>query len=140
MTMQPVTLHLPSPLYKRLKRRAERSHRTLEAELLEVVATAVPVVDELPADLEDAISPLSLLDDEALWRAAGSHFSAESAAQLEGLHLKRQRDGLTEAEAQALAGLMRQYERTLLVRAQAAALLKQRGHDVSGLIPDPSNQ
>jgi len=27
---------------------------------------------------------------------------------------------------------MRQYERTMLVRAQAAALLKERGFDVSG--------
>lgn len=134
MAMQPVTLNLPGPLYKRLKRRADRSHRTVEAELLEMVVSAVPVADELPAELEDAISPLALLDDEALWRAARSHFPAEASAQLESLHLKRQSEGLTEIETQTLAGLMRQYERAMLVRAQAAALLKQRGHDVAGLI------
>ncbi len=135
MTIQSVTLNLPGHLYNRLKRRAEQAHRTVEAELLEVVASAVPVADELPAELNEAISPLALLDDEALWRAARSHLPAEAAVQMENLHLKRQREGLTEAEAQTLAGLVRQYERAMLIRAQAAALLKQRGHDVSELAP-----
>jgi len=133
MAIQPVTLNLPSALYNRLKRRAEQTHRTVEAELLEVVAIAVPVTDEIPADLEDAISPLSLLDDEALWQAARSHLPKEATEQLESLHLKRQREGLTETESQTLAGLVRQYERAMLVRSQAAVLLKQRGHDVSNL-------
>ena len=91
MSVQPVTLNLPSALYARLKQRAERSRRTVEAELLEVVAAAVPVADELPADLNEAISPLTLLDDEALWRAARSRLAPEAAAQIESLHLKRQR-------------------------------------------------
>ena len=135
MTAQPVTLNLPGALYDLLKRRAEQARRTVEAELLEVVVAAVPVADELPADLAEAVSPLALLDDESLWRAARSHLPVESAAQLESLHLKRQREGLTDAEAQTLAALVRQYERAMLVRAQAATLLKQRGHDVSGLAP-----
>lgn len=46
MTIQPVTSNLPAHLYNRLKRRAEQAHRTVEAELLEVVASAVPVADE----------------------------------------------------------------------------------------------
>lgn len=133
MTGQSVTLHLPGPLYDRLKRQAERAHRTVEGALLEVVAKAVPVDDDLPEDLAEAISHLVLLDDAALWRAARSHLPTEVTAQMEGLHLKRQKDGLTEVEAQTLAGLVRQYERTMLVRAQATALLQERGHDVSEL-------
>jgi hypothetical protein len=106
----------------------------VEAELLEVVASAVPVADDLPVDLAQAISPLALLDDEALWRAARSHFPAEAVAQMEQLHLKRQREGLTGSEAETLAGLVRHYERAMLVRAQAAALLKERGYDVAELL------
>jgi hypothetical protein len=134
MSVQPITVNLPTILYSRLRRRAEQNRRTVEAELLEVVTTAVPVANELPADLNEAISPLSLLNDAALWRAARSRLASETAAQLEALHLKRQRDGLTATEEQTLAGLVRQYERVMLVRAQAAALLKQRGHDVSELL------
>jgi len=134
MSVQPITLNLPSALYARLQRRAAQSRRSIEAELLDVVAAAVPVADELPADLSEALSPLALLDDDALERAARSHLAPEAAAQLEELHLKRQREGLSESEAQTLAGLVRQYERAMLVRAQAAALLKQRGHNVPDLV------
>jgi len=75
-----------------------------------------------------------LLDDEALWRAARGSLPAAAATQMEDLHLKRQREGLTDSEVKTLDGLVRQYERTMLVRAQAAALLKERGHDVSQLL------
>ena len=92
MNVQTVTLNLPSPLYNRLKHRADQAHRTVEDELIQVVATAVPVGDELPADLSEAISPLSLLDDDALWQAARTHLPAQTAAQMEDLHLKRQRE------------------------------------------------
>lgn len=131
MTDQTVTLHVPAALYACLKRRAERSNRSVESELLDVLAAAVPVADDLPPDLAEAISPLSLLDDDALRRAAHNPLAAEAAAQLESLHLKRQREGLTEAEAATLAELVRQYERAMMVRSQAIALLHQRGHNVT---------
>ena len=134
MTVHAVTLHVPSLLYEQLKRRAEQAQRTVEAELLDIVVTSVPMSDDLPADLAEAITPLELLDDEALWRAARCSLPAEAATQMEDLHLKRQREGLTDSEVKTLDGLVRQYERTMLVRAQATALLKERGHDVSRLL------
>ena len=134
MTVQTVTLSMPSTLYDRIKRRAEQARRSVEAELLEAVAMAVPVADELPPDLVETISSLAHLDDETLQRAARSHFPTEKATELEALHLKRQDEGLTEDEAQRAAELTRQYERAMLIRAQATALLMQRGHDVSALI------
>ena len=134
MTVQSVTVNVPSALYERLERRAVQTHWTVEDVLLDVLATAVPVADELPSDLAEALSPLALLDDAALWRAARSHLATEVAAELEALHLKRQRERLTASETQTLARLVRQYERAMLVRAQAAALLKQRGYDVAELI------
>lgn len=134
MAAQTITLNVPAPLYQKLKRRADATLRTVEDELLTMVATAAPLVDELPQDLEDAISPMALLDDEALWRAARTHISADAAERMEELHTRRRREGLTGEETQALAMLVAQYERSMLVRAQAAALLKQRGHDVAALL------
>lgn len=134
MTIQNVTLRLPDPLYQRLKTRADEAQRTVEDELLDVLAAAVPVDDELPPDLADAISPLTTLDDEALWQAARSRLPEEEAAELENLHHKRGREGLTDAEARAADLLVRRYERAMLVRARAAALLAERGHDVSSLL------
>lgn len=92
---------------------------------------------DLSFDLENTLAQLALLDDEALWHAARTTFATDAARRLEDLHLKRQREGLTEGEAQTAATLLQQYERAMLVRAQAAALLKQRGHDVSALLQVP---
>ncbi len=98
---------------------------------METIAVEVRADDELPAGLAQIVSSLSLLDDVALWRAARSRLPPEVATQIEDLHLKRQFEGLTPNETQVLATLMRRYEQTMLVRAEAAFLLKQRGYDIS---------
>lgn len=134
MTVQTITIDLPDILYQGLKRRAEQTHRSVEIEVLEVVAAAVPVAEDLSPDLSDAVTQLTVLHDDELWRAARSHLAPEAAAEMERLHHKRQSDGLTESEAVALASLVGQYERYMLVRATAAALLRERGHDVSPLL------
>lgn len=134
MTAQAVTVNLPGPLYERLARRATRTHRTVEAELVDAVATVLDEPGELPADMAEAISALHLLEDADLWRAARQSLAAERATEIEELHQKRQSEGLSASEVEALATLMKEYTRTMLVRARSAALLKQRGHDVSGLL------
>ena len=134
MAVQTLVLNVPSPTYDVLKQRAEQEKRSVEDVSLEVLATAVPMSEELSADQNEAIEALSLLDDRALLRAARSHLPKKAAAQIESLHRKRQRQGLTETETEKLEALVRQYERYMLVRAQAAVLLKQRGHDVSKIL------
>lgn len=133
MTVYSIMLHLPDTLYRKIKERAEQARRTVEAELLEVVASAVPAADRLPDDLQTALDALATLDDDALQRAAQSRLPGEASAEMERLNLKRQREGLAEPEHQSLLALARQYERNMLVRAQAAVLLKERGHDISAL-------
>jgi plasmid stability protein len=134
MPEQTMTLIMPDTLYDRLRLRAEHNRRSVEAETLEALAAHVQRGQELPDDLAQALTPLALLDDEALWRAARSKLAAEASAQMEHLHVKRQRIGLTDAETQALAVLERQYEHAMLVRSQAAALLQGRGHIVDSLL------
>ena len=134
MAAQSVTLNLPAPLYERLAERAKQAHRSVEDELIEVVATAMPEDDGLPAELATTIAPLPLLDDAALWRAARSHLPADAVARMQALHDKRDVEGLTFVEQETLATLVRHYERAMLVRARAAELLHARGHDVSSLI------
>ena len=133
MTTQSLTVNLPVPLYERLAERAKQTHRTIEDELLEVVAVAVSADGTLPEDLEAATAPLSVLDDEALWRAARSRLPATAVARIQALHDKRDVEGLTASEQEALAALLHQYDRYMLVRARAAQLLHERGHDVSSL-------
>src|SRR5215218_1519423 len=128
MAVQAVTVNLPHPLYERLARRASSTRRTVEAEIVEAVTTSLPEEpDELPADMAEAIAALHLLGDEDLWRAARTRLSPEKATDLERLHIKRQREGLSASDAEALGMLMKEYTRIMLVRSRSAALLKQRG-------------
>jgi plasmid stability protein len=134
METQTVTIELPKLLYQRIKEKAAQTKRSIEDELLEVVATAVPLGEDLPKDLADAITPLAFLDDKTLWRAARSKLTKRESSRTEELHLKRQRQDLNPLEEEELAKLVRKYERTILVRAQAAVILKERGHDISVLL------
>ena len=95
------------------------------------MATAISALDELPQEITEAMAQLVFLDDAALRQAARSTMASEQVEQMEVLNLKQQREGLTPEERQALAQLLRRYEHVMLVRAKAAALLKERGCDVS---------
>ncbi len=78
-----------------------------------------------------ALAQLAYFDDVALWQAARSTMAPEQRARLEALHDKKQRSGLDAAEQADEEALLGLYDETLLVRAQAAVLLKQRGCDVA---------
>lgn len=117
-TTQDITISVPKLLYQKLKARAKQTQRSVEAEALDALVASVPASDELPVDLEASLAQLALLDDEALWRAARTSFAADAARRLEDLHVKRQREGLTEREAQTAVALLQQYERAMLVRAR----------------------
>jgi len=134
MAAHAVTLRLPAPLYDHFQSRAERAHRSLEAELLDAVATAATDEEELSQDLAKAVGDLELLNDEELWRVARNRLSDDSRSQLEALNSKQQRERLTLAEKETLERLVDQYDQAVLLRAEAARLLKKRGHDVSGLL------
>jgi len=134
MTAHAITLHLPETLYERFRQRAEWSRRSLETELLEAVASAAPAEAELSPEVIRGIEALEGLADEELWRLARKVMSREASEELEALHLKQRDEGLSQDEDTARARLIQEYEQTMLIRAQAARLLKDRGHDVSTLL------
>ncbi len=130
-----ITLELPPSLYDHFRRRAEAERRSVEAELLEVVRSAAGESDELlPRELSEELSQLEAQDDRALWRTAGSHLPNDSAARLEVLNSKQKNEGLADDEKDDLSHLLYQYDRYMLLRAHAARILKERGHDISGLV------
>lgn len=133
MALQSITVQLPAGLYNRLKRQAEKAHRSIEVEVVEAVAGALPAEEELPPELSRAVAGLATSDDAALWRAAQAQFPADKSAQLETLHLRRQAGIATDAEARQAAELAAELERFMFLRAQAMSFLMQRGHDLSAL-------
>lgn len=134
MTAHAITLHLPENLYEYFRKRVEWTRRSLEAEVLDAVASGASLEEELSSELVATLDAMEGLDDEELWRLARETMPRQASRELEALHFKRQDEGLDPAEDATRAKLIQEYERTILIRAQAAKLLKERGHDVSGLV------
>ncbi len=131
MSLQSVTVHLPTGLYNRLKRRAEQAHRTIESEMLETVAGAIPADDGLTPELSEAVARLAAADDELLLRQVRARFPAEKSAQLENLHLRRETGTWSQHEARQAALLTTELEHFMFLRAQAMSFLLQRGYNMT---------
>ncbi len=129
-----VTVAVPPALYDHLQQRARQKQHSLEDEVVLTLAATVSAHEALPADLEATLASLVALDDDTLWRMARSRVADNDATRLEELADKRQRVGLTDDELQEANELVQRHDRVLVVRAEAAALLKQRGYDVSQLL------
>ncbi len=134
MSTQSLTLRIPEPLYQHIKHRAEQAHRSVEEETLELLATAVPSSGNLSVELLQELESLQSLDDSRLWQIARSRFPTAAAGRLQALHEQCRRGRLNLAESEERLGLIDQYERHMVCRAQAAALLQQRGHDVHEIV------
>jgi hypothetical protein len=131
MAVHPVTINLPEQVYRQIKRAADAARRPLDQVVAEAVAAAAPVMDTPASSLRAELAQMAYLNDAALWKAARSTLSGAQRQQLEALHDKQQRAGLTQDEQAQEQALVRLYRETLLVRAQAVALLQQRGYDVA---------
>ncbi len=133
MSTHAIMLQLPIPLYEQIRSRAQRARQTVETEVLDLVTTAVEEAS-LPDDMAVAVESLDLLDDDDLWRAARSTLALEKQEQLEALNFKQQSEGLTQSESDIQRTLLHAYDRAVLVRARAAELLVERGHDIAELL------
>jgi hypothetical protein len=129
MTIQEVTLHVPERVYDQIRRAAERTHRTIDDILLEALIAAAPTMLESPA-VRSSFAQLTFLNDAALWQAARATMQSDQRERLADLHDKQQREGLSTAERDEEQSLLGLYREMILLRGQAAVLLKRRGYEV----------
>jgi len=129
------SIKVSEKLFKAIENRAKQSRRSVEEELASVIATAPPTDEEA---FSEFVRSLELLDDDSLILAAKNVLTPAEQRRVERLHEKRDEEGLTPAEESKLAGLMRKYARTMVVRATALRLLVERGRDVSELLKPPT--
>ena len=141
MVTHSVTVNLPDRIYERVQQQAQNKNRSVEDELTAVVETAVSLGEEwagIPPDLAEEAAQLALLDDEHLWRVARLTVPVEKSERMQALTWKQQSEGLTEAEQQEAQQLQRLAHRVMLLRAEAAVLLKERDFDISSLRQTPT--
>ena len=133
--MASLSIRVSERLLQSLKRRATRQHKSLEKEVADLLATGLQQSDMSADDVVELLQPLEMLTDDDLWNAVRSRLPRRLSSELEKLHQKRQRDGITKSERARARLLTDQFERCLVIRARAIELLHARGHDVSRLLP-----
>ena len=74
-----VAVKLPTPIYRRLKRVAEITYRSVEDVLASTVDAALPLDPNLPPDVAHDVAAMHLMSDDAL-RAAAEFFTFPGAA------------------------------------------------------------
>jgi hypothetical protein len=137
MVTQPVTIEVPQAVLDLLGQRARQAQRTVQEELVELVSSRLMDDNAALESIEDALEGLEALGDKELWQTAGMTFPRDISERTADLNYKQQRQGLTPAEREELKVMLDQYDRHVLIRAKAMALLKQRGHDISSLLVPP---
>lgn len=136
-TTQRLVLDLPSDLFAKLERAAEQMQRSIQDEAVQLLTRVVPEDELLPPKTRAALTSLAALDDAALWKAARRRASTRSLGLWRTLISKRQTQPLTEDEERILDELEESFNRVALIRAEAALLLKERGHDIGALGSKP---
>ncbi len=134
MASSTLTVKLPPEVLTRLRDRARRSKRSVEAEVVDLLIDAVGEGEALPPDIEEAIAAVALLDDRALRKAVKPIMTKKQANRLAELNYKAQDSGLTAAEKVEQDELLHVYDKTMLVRAAVMAELHKRGVNVAELI------
>jgi len=133
MTAQTVTLQLPHPLYRRASHAANVLKRPIEEILVRTLDTALPSLEEVPAEIRAEVDALDSLSDDALWQIAQDTMPMQQQEQLDTLLDVQNMRPLTTEEAAELEKLRTEYGRILLRKARAYALLNKRGHPLSDL-------
>lgn len=129
-----VAIQLTPKAYISLQDWAQCTQRSIEAEITDAISAWV-AQDKQVAGLNDAetLAQLRTLSDLVLWKVARRKMSSKLRIELERLHHKAQREGLTEREKKRAAALSEHAEMVMLTRARALRVLCERSHDVSEL-------
>jgi len=140
MSTQAVTLNLPEPVYQRAKQAADILQRPLEDVIVDTLASTLPALDDVPAEMVSEVAAMAHLSDEALQGLANNVMLIGRQELLDRLLAEQGRGELGEEGQRELAALMAEYGRHILRRAKAVALLIARGRPVPTLLSLPAER
>lgn len=131
MPTETVTLQIPEILYRRLVNTAHATQRPLEEVMLHALQVGSPPTwDDVPEEFQADLAALDKLDDNTLWQIFHSRKTTTDMERYNILLENNSSGTLTEAQCIELAALRQEADRFMLRKAQAAVLLRWRGHSV----------
>ncbi len=129
MSLRTVTMQVPENLYLRLQQTAQASQQSFETVLLRALQVGSPPTWETaPAEFQADLAALDRLDDAALWRIARTRTPPTQMDRYQALLDKNANQTLSASERDELTQLRTEFDRQMLRKVHAAALLQWRGH------------
>ena len=126
-----ITLTLPEPMFRHLQRLSEITHRPVENLVITTINVALPLDPSLPTEVANELAGMTMLSDEALWAASESALAPSEQRRLSQLNHAGDARSLTNAETAELSQLIELYDRAVLRRARALAILAFRGYAIA---------
>ncbi|MDF5716974.1 MAG: hypothetical protein PUP93_24680 [Rhizonema sp. NSF051] len=131
MATETVTLQIPEILYQRLVNTAHAQRRPIEEVIVHALEVGSPPEwDDVPEEFQADLAALDKLDDNSLWQIVRSCKTADQMEQYNFLLERNSSGNITDAERLELIKLRHEADRFMLRIAQAAVLLRWRGHHV----------
>jgi hypothetical protein len=134
MTVQPVTLHLPEPIYRYLQQIAAATQRPLE-QLAEqsIAGNLPPSTASMPAEMQHELLGLQAAPVKKLKQVALGQMSPTQQARHLALLEKNSAGTILPAEQEELAAFRLAADHLMVKKAYAWAILRWRGQPVPEL-------
>ncbi|HBL11197.1 MAG TPA: hypothetical protein DD379_07285 [Cyanobacteria bacterium UBA11162] len=129
MPAETITLQIPEILYQRLLNTAHATQQPLQEVILHALQVGSPPEwDDVPEEFQADLAALDKLDDNTLWQIVRS-CKTEKDMERYNILLEANSSGtLTDTERLELVKLRHDADLFMLKKAQAAVLLRWRGH------------
>jgi hypothetical protein len=121
--MTTITLELPESLVQRADRAAQAMHRPVEEVITVMLDGVLPLLDDVPPEMQAELVEMTWLDDDRLLTIADSSMSDEDQERIAELS---NHEGLAPAQYAVLTALRDSYGKMTLRKARALALLSVR--------------
>ena len=131
MSEATINVQLPQSTYRKLQHAAEMTYRTVGDVLRDAIESSLPALPDVPRPLGEKLAAMRLFSDDALWAATNPSISAAEQARLSQLNQIAGKRKLTSPEIAEQESLLNAYDYSVLRRAQAFAVLSQRGHAIT---------
>ena len=122
-------IQISEPLFTRLRQLAARRRQPVEQIVADRLFTALDdELDTLPSAEQAELRALHHLSTDALQAIAAAQMSVADQTTMAQLMARHSVEPLTDAEHKTLATLVERGDQLMLRKAEAAAILTQRGH------------
>ena len=126
---QTVTIEMPAEVYSNVQDQATRTHRSIEALILDGLQELYDV-DTQVNRLHERLKLLDSFSNQVLWAIVEQDLSPEQDRRMRDLILTSKKRRLSADENAELQSLLDQQDVFVMLRAKALAALKARGQDI----------